>query len=70
MLSLRLTNGLSIDKLKSLDASGRFCDIVMKAERINKMSYDKLINISEDKKNISLTENGFLLSNTIISQLL
>lgn len=70
MLSLRLTSGLSVDRLFSLDNDDRYKDIISAAEKLNKMSAEKLINISENKKNISLTKNGFLVSNTIISQLL
>lgn len=70
MLSLRLTDGLNIDRLKGLDKADRFKDIISTAEKINKLSEDKLISISDDKKNIFLTKNGFLVSNTIISQLL
>lgn len=70
MLSLRLTDGLNVDRLKGLDKEDRFKDIISSAEKINKLSEDKLISISDNKKNISLTKNGFLVSNAIISQLL
>lgn len=70
MLSLRLTDGLNIDRLKDLDKEDRFKDIISSAEKINKLSEDKLISISDNKKNISLTKNGFLVSNAIIAQLL
>lgn len=70
MLSLRLSEGLSIDKLSNLDKDGRYTDIVSAAENINKLSAEKLINISENGKNISLTKNGFLVSNSIIAELI
>lgn len=70
MLSLRLTDGLNIDRLKELDKAERFKDIISTAEKINKLSEGKFISISDNKKKISLTKNGILVSNTIISQLL
>lgn len=70
MLSLRLSSGLSIDKLSSLDKDGKYKDVIRAAEKINKLSADKLINISENGKNISLTKNGFLVSNVIIAELI
>ena len=70
MLSLRLAEGLDIDRLLSLDKESRYSNIVYFAEEINKLSGDKLINISDNKKNISLTKKGFLVSNTIIAKLL
>lgn len=70
MLSLRLSSGLSIDKLSRLDKDGKYKDIIRAAEKINKLSADKLINISENGTNISLTKNGFLVSNMIIAELI
>lgn len=70
MLSLRLKNGLDIDRLLSLDIKGRYKNIVSDAMKINRLSKERLINISEDKKNISLTKKGFLVSNTVIAKLL
>ena len=70
MLSLRLTEGLNIDRLLSLDRIGRYENIVSNAIEINKLSDEKLIDISEDKRRISLTRKGFLVSNTVISKLL
>ena len=70
MLSLRLTEGLNIDRLLSLDSIGRYENIVSNAIEINKLSDEKLIDISEDKRRISLTRKGFLVSNTVISKLL
>ena len=70
MLSLRLKDGLDIDRLLKLDKEGKYNNIISYAEGINRLSKDKLINISEDKKHISLTKKGFLVSNTIIAGLL
>ncbi len=70
MLSLRLVEGLDIDRLSGLDNQGRYKNIVSVAEGINKLSGEKLINISQDRKNISFNQKGFLVSNTIIAKLL
>ncbi len=70
MLSLRLAEGLDTDRLARLDKEGRYSNIVSNAMEINRLSYEKLINISEDGKHISLSERGFLVSNAVISRLL
>lgn len=70
MLSLRLAEGLDTDRLARLDKEGRYSNIVLNAMEINRLSYEKLINISEDGKNISLSERGLLVSNAVISRLL
>ena len=70
MLSLRLAEGLDTDRLARLDKEGRYSNIISNAMDINRLSYEKLINISEDGKHISLSERGFLVSNAVISRLL
>lgn len=70
MLSLRLAEGLDTDKLASLDKEGRYRNITSNAMEINGLSCEKFINISRDGKHLSLTERGFLVSNTVISRLL
>ena len=70
MLSLRLAEGLDTDRLARLDKEGRYSNIVSNAMEINRLSYEKLINITEDGKHISLSERGFLVSNAVISRLL
>ncbi len=67
MLSLRLTEGLSVDRLGELDSTGKYKNIIRSAERLNELSGDKLINVSPNRKNISLTKSGFLVSNTLIA---
>ncbi len=70
MLSLRLAEGLDTVMLASLDKKGRYGNIISNAVEINRLSDEKLINISQNGKHISLTKRGFLVSNTVISRLL
>lgn len=70
MLSLRLTEGLDTDRLADLDNEGRYGNITSNAIEINRLSDERLINISRDGKHLSLTKRGFLVSNTVISKLL
>lgn len=70
MLSLRLTEGLDTDRLADLDNEGRYENITSNAIEINRLSDERLINISRDGKHLSLTKRGFLVSNTVISRLL
>lgn len=70
MLSLRLAEGLDADRLAGLDKEGRYKNIISNAEEINRLSGERLVNISLDGKNLSLTKRGFLLSNAVISRLL
>lgn len=61
MLSLRLSEGISVKKYLSLGGGN---DIYLKSESIG----NRFLKIHND--NISLTEEGFLVSNEIISRLL
>ena len=70
MLSLRLAEGLDADRLAGLDKEGRYKNIILNAEEINRLSGERLVNISQDGKNLSLTKRGFLVSNAVISRLL
>ncbi len=70
MLSLRLAKGLDTDRLAGLDNEGRYGNIVSNAIEINRLADERLINISQNGKHLSLTERGFLVSNTVISRLL
>lgn len=70
MLSLRLAEGLDADRLAGLDKEGRYKNIISNAEEINWLSGERLVNISLDGKNLSLTKRGFLVSNAVISRLL
>ncbi len=70
MLSLRLAEGLDADRLTRLDKEGRYKNIISNAEEINRLSGERLVNISRDGKNLSLTKRGFLVSNAVISRLL
>lgn len=65
MLNLRLTEGLKFEKFKS--RFSRFPDpaFTEKAVKFEKMGFLKI-----DDEGIRLTERGFLLSNTIIAELL
>ena len=70
MLSLRLAEGLDADRLIRLDKEGRYKNIISNAEEINRLSGERLLNISLDGKNLLLTKRGFLVSNAVISRLL
>ena len=70
MLSLRLAEGLDTDRLAGLDKEGRYKNIISNAEEINRLSVERLVNISQDGKNLSLTKRGFLVSNAVISRLI
>ena len=65
MLRLRLKNGLRFENLKMRFGKDLSDRIVKKAEELKK--YEVLI---FDKSGIRLTEKGFLLSNSVISELL
>ncbi len=65
MLSLRLSTGLDLNKLSTVYEKKHTEKIIKKAPFLKEQG---LINI--DSNSISLTEKGFLLSNTIISELI
>ena len=65
MLSLRLSEGFSKEKFKKRFGKDPDEEIFKRAEVFEK---NGLINITDDR--ISLTPEGFLLSNTIIGNLL
>ena len=65
MLSLRTDKGLSFEKYKELFNSPLPQGIILEAEKLKKLN---LLNINDN--GISLTEKGFLLSNSIIAELL
>lgn len=68
MLSLRLKSGISLKKLKELDKNNEYGDIIKKCEKLNNLSHRDLVNITD--YNISLTPQGFLVSNEILSDIL
>lgn len=63
MLGLRLTKGISVDKITALGGNGRA--VLKMAQLLQAHGY---INITDD--NISLTKDGFLVSNAVINELL
>lgn len=65
MLALRLTKGLVFDEYKNRFKKDLPYDIIKKAEALEKHGVLRV-----DSQKITLTESGFLLSNSIISQLL
>ena len=65
MLALRLSEGLIFENYKNRFAKELSQDIIKKAEELEKHG---LIKVTD--KNISLTVNGFLISNTVICELL
>lgn len=65
MLKLRLTDGLKFDEFKQRYHKDLSDTIMKKAENLKK--YEVIIS---DKSGIRLTEKGFLISNSVISQLL
>ena len=65
MLRLRLTDGVRFDEFQNRFGKGFPDSIVKKAEDL--MKYGVIIS---DKSGIRLTENGFLLSNSVIAELL
>ncbi len=65
MLALRLSEGLIFENYKNRFAKELSQDIIKKAEELKKHG---LIKVTD--KNISLTVNGFLISNTVICELL
>lgn len=72
MLGLRLTKGISLGQAKNLYPNEDYIKILNRAKNLDKIG---LINISpcklfKDEVNISLTTKGFLLSNSVISNLI
>lgn len=65
MLSLRLTKGLSFEEYKNRFGKKLPETVIEKAKLLEKHG---LVHVSSDS--VSLTENGFLLSNSIIAELL
>ncbi len=65
MLALRLTEGLIFENFKRRFGKDISEDLIQKAKELEK---HKLINVTD--KNISLTVDGFLVSNSVISNLL
>ena len=65
MLNLRLSTGLSFEKFKERYNKCISENIIKKAENFQKAGL-----LTVDEKGIRLNEKGFLLSNTIISQLI
>ena len=65
MLSLRLSKGLNLTALKEKYSDAPIEKIIKKASFLKEKG---LINF--DGNTISLTENGFLLSNNIITELM
>lgn len=65
MLALRLTEGLNFENYKNRFGKAIPDSIIKKAELLEKHG---LVNVTE--KNISITANGFLVSNSIISELI
>lgn len=63
MLKLRLNSGLNLDEAEKLYNASKV-ELLQKAKKLPK----ELLNISDN--NISLTRQGFLLSNTVISDLI
>ncbi|MBR5442218.1 MAG: radical SAM family heme chaperone HemW [Clostridia bacterium] len=65
MLRLRLKDGLSLDELTAKYGKGAADGIIKKALLLKEQGL-----VSYDKHSISLTEKGFLLSNSVILELL
>lgn len=67
MLNMRLSDGISISKLKESIAATAYEAFLKQCEGFCEL---KLAEFSTDKKRLYLTKRGFLLSNTIIAKLM
>lgn len=65
MLQLRLSSGLNADKYKKIFGHNLPEDLIAKARKYEKLGF---LNVTD--KNISFTTKGFLVSNTIIADLI
>ncbi|MEG1993455.1 MAG: radical SAM family heme chaperone HemW [Oscillospiraceae bacterium] len=72
MLGLRLNKGVSLGKAKKLYPNEDYKGIIDRAKNMEKIGLLNILpcKMFKDEINISLTTKGFLLSNTVISNLL